>query len=111
VGYLLKDRVFNDEAFTAAIRTVAAGGTVLDPEVVQKLMTSRSRTEPVARLTPREREVLALMAEGRSKRGHRAAAFHHREGGEQARGGHLRPAGPGAFGRRQPARPGRPGLS
>ena len=66
VGYLLKDRVFNDEAFTAAIRTVAAGGTVLDPEVVQKLMTSRSRTEPVARLTPREREVLALMAEGRS---------------------------------------------
>jgi DNA-binding NarL/FixJ family response regulator len=66
VGYLLKDRVFNDEAFTAAIRTVAAGGTVLDPEVVGKLMTRRSRVEPVSRLTPREREVLALMAEGRS---------------------------------------------
>ena len=66
VGYLLKDRVFNDEAFTAAIRSVAAGGTVLDPEVVQKLMVRHSRTEPVARLTPREREVLALMAEGRS---------------------------------------------
>ena len=66
VGYLLKDRVFNDEAFTAAIRTVAAGGTVLDPEVVRKLMTRRSRDAPVARLTPREREVLALMAEGRS---------------------------------------------
>jgi DNA-binding NarL/FixJ family response regulator len=49
-----------------AIRTVAAGGTVLDPEVVSKLMTRRSREEPVARLTPREREVLALMAEGRS---------------------------------------------
>jgi DNA-binding NarL/FixJ family response regulator len=65
VGYLLKDRVFNDEAFTAAIRTVAAG-TVLDPEVVQKLMVRRAQTEPVARLTPREREVLALMAEGRS---------------------------------------------
>jgi len=64
VGYLLKDRVFNDEAFAAAIRTVAAGGTVLDPEVVGKLMTRRA--EPVARLTPREREVLALMAEGRS---------------------------------------------
>jgi DNA-binding NarL/FixJ family response regulator len=63
VGYLLKDRVFNDEAFTAAIRSVAAGGTVLDPEVVQKLM---ARSQPVARLTPREREVLALMAEGRS---------------------------------------------
>jgi len=66
VGYLLKDRVFNDESFTAAIRTVAAGGTVLDPEVVGKLMVRNSRTEPVARLTPREREVLALMAEGRS---------------------------------------------
>ena len=66
VGYLLKDRVFNDESFTAAIRTVAAGGTVLDPEVVQKLMVRRAGSEPVARLTPREREVLALMAEGRS---------------------------------------------
>jgi DNA-binding NarL/FixJ family response regulator len=66
VGYLLKDRVFNDEAFTAAIRTVASGGTVLDPEVVSKLMSRRSRDAPVARLTPREREVLALMAEGRS---------------------------------------------
>jgi DNA-binding NarL/FixJ family response regulator len=66
VGYLLKDRVFNDEAFAAAIRTVAAGGTVLDPEVVSKLMSRRSREAPVARLTPREREVLALMAEGRS---------------------------------------------
>ena len=65
VGYLLKDRVFNDEAFIAAIRTVAAGGTVLDPEVVGKLLTRRA--EPMAaRLTPREREVLALMAEGRS---------------------------------------------
>jgi DNA-binding NarL/FixJ family response regulator len=66
VGYLLKDRVFNDESFTAAIRTVAAGGTVLDPEVVRKLMVRRSRAEPLTRLTPREREVLALMAEGRS---------------------------------------------
>ena len=66
VGYLLKDRVFNDETFTTAIRSVAAGGTVLDPEVVSKLMVRHSRTEPVTRLTPREREVLALMAEGRS---------------------------------------------
>jgi len=66
VGYLLKDRVFNDDQFTGAIRTVAAGGTVLDPEVVQKLMVRHARTEPVGRLTPREREVLALMAEGRS---------------------------------------------
>jgi len=66
VGYLLKDRVFNDESFTGAIRTVAAGGTVLDPEVVQKLLNKHSRTKPIGRLTPRELQVLALMAEGRS---------------------------------------------
>jgi DNA-binding NarL/FixJ family response regulator len=66
VGYLLKDRVFNDESFTGAIRAVAAGGTVLDPEVVRKLLGRPSRAEPLRRLTAREREVLALMAEGRS---------------------------------------------
>jgi DNA-binding NarL/FixJ family response regulator len=66
VGYLLKDRVFNDESFTSAIRTVAAGGTVLDPEVVQKLLNKHVHTTPVTRLTPRELQVLALMAEGRS---------------------------------------------
>jgi DNA-binding NarL/FixJ family response regulator len=66
VGYLLKDRVFNDEAFAGAIRTVAAGGTVLDPEVVRKLLGRHSRTEPLTRLTAREHEVLGLMAEGRS---------------------------------------------
>jgi DNA-binding NarL/FixJ family response regulator len=66
VGYLLKDRVFSDDRFTDAIRTVARGGTVIDPEVVAKLMTRRQRDEPVATLTPREREVLELMAAGRS---------------------------------------------
>jgi DNA-binding NarL/FixJ family response regulator len=66
VGYLLKDRVFSDDRFTDAIRTVARGGTVIDPEVVAKLMSRRQRDEPVATLTPREREVLELMAEGRS---------------------------------------------
>ena len=66
VGYLLKDRVFNDDQFTGAIRTVASGGTVLDPEVIGKLLERHSRTEPLTRLTAREREVLALMAEGRS---------------------------------------------
>ncbi len=66
VGYLLKDRVFNDDAFATAIRTVAKGGTVLDPEVVQKLLIKHTRTKPVSRLTPRELQVLALMAEGRS---------------------------------------------
>jgi DNA-binding NarL/FixJ family response regulator len=58
--------VFNDDQFTGAIRTVAAGGTVLDPEVVRKLLGRRSRAEPLTRLTAREREVLALMAEGRT---------------------------------------------
>jgi len=66
VGYLLKDRVFTDEQFVDAIRTVAAGGTVLDPEVVTKLVGRRSRNGPIARLSGREREVLELMAEGRS---------------------------------------------
>ena len=51
VGYLLKDRVFNDEQFTDAIRTVAGGGTVMDPEVVSKLLGRRARDEPVTRLT------------------------------------------------------------
>jgi DNA-binding NarL/FixJ family response regulator len=66
IGYLLKDRVFSDDQFVEAIRAVASGGTVLDPEVVARLMTHRSRDQPLAALTPREREVLALMAEGRS---------------------------------------------
>jgi DNA-binding NarL/FixJ family response regulator len=66
VGYLLKDRVFTDDQFVDAIRTVAGGGTVLDPEVVTKLVGRRSHDEPMARLSGREREVLELMAAGRS---------------------------------------------
>jgi DNA-binding NarL/FixJ family response regulator len=66
VGYLLKDRVFNDDQFIDAIRTVAAGGTMMDPEVVAKLLGRRAKDEPLARLSAREREVLELMAEGRS---------------------------------------------
>jgi DNA-binding NarL/FixJ family response regulator len=66
VGYLLKDRVFSDEAFIEALRTVAAGGTVLDPEVIGKLLRKRAAEEPIATLSAREREVLELMAQGRS---------------------------------------------
>jgi DNA-binding NarL/FixJ family response regulator len=66
VGYLLKDRVFNDDRFVEAIRAVAGGGTVMDPEVISKLLGRRARDEPITRLTAREREVLELMAEGRS---------------------------------------------
>ncbi|MEU9886852.1 response regulator transcription factor [Sphaerisporangium sp. NPDC051011] len=64
VGYLLKDRVGDVEEFVDALRTVAGGGTVVDPEVVRQLL--RRRRDPLTRLSPREREVLALMAEGRS---------------------------------------------
>jgi DNA-binding NarL/FixJ family response regulator len=67
VGYLLKDRVFNVDQFVAAVRQVAAGGTAMDPEVVAQLLTHRSAIdEPLQTLTAREREVLELMAEGRS---------------------------------------------
>ena len=65
VGYLLKDRVADVAGFVDAVRTVASGGTVLDPEVVSTLMR-RNGDSPLNRLTEREREVLALMAEGRS---------------------------------------------
>jgi len=65
VGYLLKDRVSDVAEFVDGVRRVAAGGTVLDPEVVSAVL-ARRHDEPLDRLTPREREVLALMAEGRS---------------------------------------------
>lgn len=65
-GYLLKDRVADVTDFTAAVRQVAAGGTVLDPEVVTQLVIRRRRDDRLGTLTAREREVLALMAEGRS---------------------------------------------
>jgi DNA-binding NarL/FixJ family response regulator len=66
VGYLLKDRVADVTTFVEAVRTVAAGGTVLDPEVVSTLIARAKPDSPIARLTEREREVLGQMAEGRS---------------------------------------------
>ncbi|HEV3289869.1 MAG TPA: response regulator transcription factor, partial [Streptosporangiaceae bacterium] len=64
VGYLLKDRVADVEEFARTLRQVAGGGTVVDPQIVRQLM--RRRTDPLARLTARERQVLALIAEGHS---------------------------------------------
>jgi DNA-binding NarL/FixJ family response regulator len=66
VGYLLKDRVAEVAEFVEAVRRVGAGGTALDPEVVAQLLVRSRRADPLAALTPREREVLQLMAEGRS---------------------------------------------
>lgn len=68
-GYLLKDRVFDVDDFLDALRRVAAGGTALDPEVVARLIGPGRLDDPLRALTPREREVLALMAEGRTNSG------------------------------------------
>jgi DNA-binding NarL/FixJ family response regulator len=75
VGYLLKDRVADVVTFVDAVRPVAAGGTVLDPEVVSALIARAQPDGPVARLTDREREVLGLMAQGRSNAAIAAALF------------------------------------
>ena len=66
VGYLLKDRVSDVDEFAAAVRRVAEGGSALDPAVVSQLVGRRRRDDPLEELTPREREVLEAMAEGRS---------------------------------------------
>ncbi len=66
VGYLLKHRIFDLSQFLQAVRQVAAGGTAMDPEVVAQLLSRRAADRPIATLTPRERAVIALMAEGRS---------------------------------------------
>jgi DNA-binding NarL/FixJ family response regulator len=69
VGYLLKDRVDDVDDFIDAVRRVAAGDTALDPEVVKQLLVRSRKKDPLATLTPRERDVLAAMAEGRSNAG------------------------------------------
>ena len=74
IGYLLKDRIADVDEFVEAAHRVAGGGTVLDPEVVSQLLVRR-RADPLRRLTARERDVLGLMAEGRSNAGIAAALF------------------------------------
>jgi DNA-binding NarL/FixJ family response regulator len=75
VGYLLKDRVADVDEFVDALRRVGDGGTVLDPDVVAQLLARSRHGDPLARLTSREREVLALMAEGRSNAAIAATLF------------------------------------
>jgi DNA-binding NarL/FixJ family response regulator len=69
IGYLLKSRVMNAADFVDALERIAHGGSVVDPALVQELVAQRRRNDPLGELTPREREVLALMAEGRSNAG------------------------------------------
>ena len=69
VGYLLKDRIGDLDEFVGAVERVAAGGSVLDPIIVSTLLSRQRNEDPLAELTPREREVLTLMAEGRSNQG------------------------------------------
>jgi DNA-binding NarL/FixJ family response regulator len=69
IGYVLKTRVLEVDEFTQTLNRVVAGGSVIDPELVERLVTARRVSDPLATLTPRERDVLALMAEGRSNAG------------------------------------------
>ena len=104
VGYLLKERVGELDEFVAACRTVAAGGRVVDPMVADQLVQRGRRGDPVERLTEREREVLSLMAQGRSNAAIASAARDEPEDGRDPRARHLHQARPRRERRRPPPR-------
>ena len=106
LGYLLKDRVTDVEEFVGALRRVAAGGTALDPLVVSRLLAAE-HDGPLQSLTPREREVLQLLAEGRSNPAIAERTRDHPAQRREVRVEHLREARPARHGRRAPARAGR----
>ena len=110
VGYLLKDRVADLDRFVDAVRRVGDGGSALDPEVVSRLLGRRRREDPLADISPREREVLALMAEGRSNHAIADGARRHRARGREARHLDLLQARPAAHGGRPPPGAGRADL-
>jgi len=109
VGYLLKERVGDVGQFVEAVQRVADGGTAMDPEVISQILARRSRRTPLAELTPREREVLALMAEGRTNAAiARSLVITTKAVSKNI--AHLRQAGPAALRRRSPAGSRGPGL-
>ena len=111
VGYLLKDRVDDLDDFADAIRRIARGGSVIDPEVVAQLVGRRRARVPLDDLTEREREVLALMAEGRSNQAICDRALPRPEDGRGPHRQHLLEARAPAGARRSSPRPRGPGAS
>ena len=104
VGYLLKDRIGDVKEFVAAVQRVAAGGSAIDPIIVSTLLARRRSDDPLAALTPREREVLELMAGGSSNQGIADALVISRPRGGEVRLEHLRKARPPVHGQRVAAR-------
>ena len=110
VGYLLKDRVSDVSEFADAVRRVGEGGSALDPTVVSQLVGRHRRDDPLADLTPREREVLEPDGRGPLELGDRGGARRHGARGREARDEHLRQAAPAGRARGPPARARRPHL-
>ena len=110
LGYLLKDRVQDIDEFAAALRRVAAGGSAIDPEIVSGLLRRERSPDPLAGITPRDREVLGLMAEGRSNQGIADRLGVTRAGRPEAHHEHLPAARTGRERRRPQARAGGAGV-